>query len=235
MDARFNAQALLDLWERAANAHPVDRALCVLSALLCLPRQELASLDIGRRDALLLKCRAELFGETIAGFTRCPSCSCSVQVAVEPQDDLPELPPAAETSGWFAVPGFGGVECRLPTSYDLAAIALCEGVEAARDALRSRCVRSSTALDETDHAGVETEIAKRSGVAALTPDVDCPSCGHKWSLDLDIGAFLWDELKAKAARLLRDVDVLARRYGWSERDILALSDARRNHYLELAE
>jgi len=45
--------------------------------------------------------------------------------------------------------------------------------------------------------------------------------------------FFWAELAAEAKRLLREVDALARAYGWREADILALSSQRRHAYLEL--
>lgn len=236
MDARHNAQALLSLWERAASEHPVDRALSMLAVLSQIPLHDLARLDIGRRDALLLHCRAGLLGETIAGFAECPRCGCSIEVEVGPPGatDPPPLP--NEDEGWSALSsGAGGcLECRLPTSFDLAAIAGCDGIESARQVLRARCIRSTDALDEAAWTAAEAEIAAMAGVAALAIGLECPSCGHAWTLDFDIAAFLWDELQAVAARLLREIDVLARRYGWSERDILELSEARRRQYVELA-
>jgi hypothetical protein len=45
---------------------------------------------------------------------------------------------------------------------------------------------------------------------------------------------VWTELRAHARRLLREVDVLARAYGWTEPDVLALDERRRAAYLELA-
>ena len=41
------------------------------------------------------------------------------------------------------------------------------------------------------------------------------------------------EVQARARRLLREVDVLARAYGWTEADVLALSEQRRTAYLEI--
>jgi hypothetical protein len=49
----------------------------------------------------------------------------------------------------------------------------------------------------------------------------------------DIGAFLWEEIAAQARRLLREVHTLARAYGWREADILVMSAARRQAYLEM--
>ena len=43
----------------------------------------------------------------------------------------------------------------------------------------------------------------------------------------------WAELDAWARRLLLDVHTLARAYGWSERDILQLTETRRQFYLNL--
>jgi hypothetical protein len=50
---------------------------------------------------------------------------------------------------------------------------------------------------------------------------------------MDVAAFVWAEIESEARRLLLEVDVLARRYGWSERDILDMSPIRRYQYLEL--
>jgi len=42
------------------------------------------------------------------------------------------------------------------------------------------------------------------------------------------------EIRAEAARLMHEVDLLARTYGWRESDILDLSAARRRAYVEMA-
>ena len=61
----------------------------------------------------------------------------------------------------------------------------------------------------------------------------CPACTFTWSEPFDIVTFFWAEIDAWARRLLADVHVLASSYGWSERDILALSPVRRQYYLEM--
>jgi hypothetical protein len=43
---------------------------------------------------------------------------------------------------------------------------------------------------------------------------------------------LWEEIASRAQRLMDDVHVLAQGYGWTEPEVLALSDARRTAYLE---
>jgi hypothetical protein len=69
--------------------------------------------------------------------------------------------------------------------------------------------------------------------AAVTFDLTCPECGAQWSAPMDCGDVLWSELQVRAERLLLDVDALARAYGWSESQVLALSPTRRAAYLQL--
>jgi hypothetical protein len=50
---------------------------------------------------------------------------------------------------------------------------------------------------------------------------------------VDIASFLWTELNVHAKRVLGEVDAFARAYGWSESEVLRMSRARRQSYLEL--
>ena len=61
----------------------------------------------------------------------------------------------------------------------------------------------------------------------------CQGCARRWEMLFDIAHFFWNEIAAEARRLLREIDALARAYGWSEREILSLSARRRQSYLEL--
>lgn len=61
----------------------------------------------------------------------------------------------------------------------------------------------------------------------------CPACGHEWDLLFDIAEFFWREISAQAQRLLREIDTLARAYGWTEAEILSLPAQRRQTYLEM--
>ena len=64
-------------------------------------------------------------------------------------------------------------------------------------------------------------------------DFDCPACRHRWQAVFDILTFFWTEIRREARRLLEHVHVLARAYGWREGEILALSERRRQAYLEM--
>ena len=76
-------------------------------------------------------------------------------------------------------------------------------------------------------------MARRDPQAEVLLDLDCPACNHRWQILFDIASFFYAEVSAYAKRLLREVHTLARRYGWREADILSMSTARRQFYIEL--
>jgi len=131
---------------------------------------------------------------------------------------------------------------RLPDSLDLAAIASCSDVDTARRLLVSRCVLKAIqrgeevaveALPETVIAALAEQMAGCDPQAEVQIDFTCPSCGHHWLLMFDIVSFLWTEICVQAKRLMREVHTLAWAYGWREADILSLSAARRQMYMEM--
>lgn len=69
---------------------------------------------------------------------------------------------------------------------------------------------------------------------AFELDVVCPSCDRRADIPIDLEAVLLNALARGQDRLIRDVDLLARRYGWSEEEVLALPRWRRRRYLALA-
>ena len=69
--------------------------------------------------------------------------------------------------------------------------------------------------------------------ASVRLALTCPACAHGSERPFDVVAYLWIEVDAWARRTLAEVHALAAAYGWSEREILALSARRRQLYLEL--
>jgi hypothetical protein len=230
------AEAIVQIWERGRHEHPVDRALTMLSLLSGQPRPELARLSVEHRDCLLLGWRERLFGRAMTAWAACPACGCGVDVSLTVDD--PEPPEDRFTVEVAGTP----LTVRMPTSLDLAAVAGCQSVDEARRRLVGRCLEGAPAGPDEGQAAdddrlvtaVEAELDRRAGVSAGTVELRCPDCADLWALEVDVAAFAWREIEILAGRLLAEVDVLARRYGWSERDILALSPDRRRFYLELA-
>lgn len=242
--APLSGQEVLRIWEAGVSLDPVGRALGILArAWAGSSREALADLPVGRRDKGLLAVREETFGATLDGSTSCSSCAERVEFTLQ----MPELRARLDAGGEEAC-GEGRIgpwtlRYRLPTSRDLRAVAAQDDLEEAGRALGRRCLLEArrdgvaVAPDEVPAealSGMAAAMAEQDPLAEVFLDYVCPSCGGAGRVLFDIAAYLWEEIRAEAARLLREVDLLARAYGWRESDILDLSAARRRAYVELA-
>lgn len=226
---------LLEIWERGAGEGVIGRALALVSgAATGISGDDVARMPVGRRDAALIELRQRLFGDRFTGITSCPSCGEEIELTFEASEVRRE---AARIETATVVAGAYEIDVRLPSSADLAAIEPLRDLAAARSALLERCItRAPLPLDAMPPEVVDAIVERMSELdpqADVSFDVDCPSCAHAWREQFDVVTFLWTELSAWARRLLADVHTLASAYGWSERDILALSPVRRAAYIEM--
>jgi len=126
---------------------------------------------------------------------------------------------------------------RVPCSRDLAAISGERDIKAAAVKLLEQCCLEHPEKKETDFASMLTEA--EAAMEMLDPAADinlslsCEDCGHSWLANFNIGSFLWDEIDVRARALLAEVHGLARAYGWTEPEVLALSPQRRAAYLDM--
>jgi hypothetical protein len=236
------AAQLISAWEQGTARHPVDRALALLAA--AYPKKthaELAALPIGRRDACLLEFREALFGPALDCYAECPRC----QARLEFRADVRELKglalQAVDNDTRELTSGDLHLRFRVPNSADLGALAGCRDVAAARTLLLEKCVLAATHGDDSLDLGeipaqaieeLSTRLGESEGCADISFALACAACGHSWQLAFDIVSFLWSEISLLAKRYLYEVHTLAWAYGWREADILGMSPARRQFYLE---
>jgi hypothetical protein len=236
----LSAGDVVRAWEWGRDKHPVDRALALLMlAQPGLTVLQAASLTVGQRNARLLTLREMTLGPVLQGFAHCPQCHTPLEFSLEVAAiQLPE-PSAQEYE--LTVDGVR-LRFRLPDSQDLAAIVDCSEVETARRRLAERCVLQAQAagqeitfsqLPEAAIPALAQAVSEYDPQAEMRFGLQCAACQHNWSALFDIVSYVWAEINALAKRLLQDVHTLAMAYGWSETDILALSAARRQLYLEL--
>ena len=133
-----------------------------------------------------------------------------------------------------------GRSFRLPTSRDLARAAGETDPQSAALRLLEACRLSledaeGEALSDDDLEAVGEKMAAADPLAETRLSLVCPNCGKQWEDTVDIAAFLWADIDARARRLLREVHTLGSAYGWTEREILSLSDRRRAVYLGMAQ
>ncbi len=229
-------ELLLQAWEQGASVPEPSRPLALLS--LAMPDRdpiELADIPVAERNRLLLRLRELSFGAELSVIATCSTCSEQLELSL-PVAQLAALSEADECAGLAWTDGGRRFELRPATTADLLASLELAEVGAAQELLLSRCLtvdppRDAERLSETPM--VLEQFERLHATAELRCSVACPECASEEVVDLDIGRFLWTEIRRAASRLLREIHALAAGYGWSEQAILAMSEHRRIAYLEM--
>ena len=240
----FSAAETLRMWERGVGLPAGARALSLLDGVLDGKATEsLGALSIGERDNQLIQLRQSLFGRQLNSLSECPHCGLAVEFALDAAE-LRNQSPCERPPTYALGVGNVSVHYRLLKADDLTAISGCNDIQAARLRLVERCVLQATQDDIAIAAAdlpeaVVQELSKQLALAdkqaEIALDLNCPECDQSWSAVFDIASFLWVELDVLAKQLLGEVHTLAWSYGWSEADILTMSDARRHYYLSLVQ
>jgi hypothetical protein len=228
------ASTLLCIWERGAQQSAVNRGLLLLTAAFPdRAREQLARMTMGERDSALLTLRERLFGSRVECLTSCAACGETIEVEFAVDDIRAGFGRADETHE-VEVSG-RVVSFRLPNSLDMRDVECDADALTAQQALLSRCVVSRTEerLSEALIAAIDRRMGELDAQAQVQLDLACPACTRSCSAAFNVAPFLWTEIERWARTLLREVHVLARAYGWSEAEVLALGPARRQVYLEM--
>ncbi len=220
------------------------------------------SLSIADLDALVLRLRQALIGDRVLADVACPAPSAAGASTSTSASRIssPTMPrEAARTKDRRldprtgrrarmvpAVPGVGGlaarrppgcpprgadqVRFRLPTAADLLAVA---GQPAAEQELAARCLQPAD-LPARLRGTRKPRWRRWPPACPATCRASAPSAAAPVTLQFDARWFCLRELRDRAAFVYQDVDLLARRYHWSETEILAMPQARRAAYAELA-
>jgi hypothetical protein len=223
---------ILSLWESGARRHPLDRALLMLGASDAdTPYARLADWPLGRRNQAVAQLRRSCFGDAVRAWLTCPACAERLEFELDGR-----LFAGDTVTGNDKPVVVNGQSFRIPTSRDLAQAAReSEPLQAATRLARSCCLSlpAPAAWSEQELDDIGRALALADPHAEICLPLQCPACGHVWEENLDIASFTWEEIEARARRLLFEVHTLAFAYGWTEAEILSLGASRRARYLEL--
>jgi hypothetical protein len=217
------------------------------------PEELARALTIGDREALLLHLRRLTGGERLPCVLHCPAPGCGQPMDLDLRVSELLLPPYAQPQPEHkATLGDDGtathVRFRLPTGADQEAVAVpaITDPDAATDLLLRRCllqiavgderateVTTETDLPEAVRRELPELLVRLDPQAELLLNLTCPSCGHALTALFDAAAYLFQEVSDRASHLYHEVHLLAFYYHWSEAEILGLSAARRQRYLDL--
>lgn len=225
----------LIVWERGLYLHPIDQALLLLKyASPETSYENLADLPLGRRNTALIELHRLCFGPMLQGWTSCSHCGERLEFELDSRT-LTKRTESSEMSSGDPIVIRNGT-FRLPSSRDLAHASVESDPVAAALRLLEECQLRGEArvpLTAEDLEEIGERMEQADPMAEISLMLQCPACERECSPKLDVVGFLWEEVSARARRLLYEVHALASTYGWSEREVLGLSDHRRATYLEM--
>jgi hypothetical protein len=237
---------VLELWERGVGLDPLERAVTLAAAIPPVhPPDDVVTWPLGVRDARLVELQRALGESSFEVVTTCSACGEDIEFGVDAaallaSADAASVPEPVRVEGWE-------VTWRLVATADLQAAKHAIDAESADAVLVDRCILQAVRSGSAEPASAENappsdgvRAAVAEAMAASDPlaevlvDLACPGCSGEVVADVVIADLVWAEVASRAARLLGEVAVLARAYGWTEPEVLALSDSRREAYLRLA-
>lgn len=233
----LNNLDFLDLWESGSRRHPLDRALLALGA--AFPEssfESIAAWPVGRRNKALIQLHCSWFGPKIPGVIPCRRCGEKLEIDLDGRIMAEIGHDAAGVSDETI--DFNGQTFRLPNTRDLACIVRETDPQRAAILLLERCrmeTSGTIAWSDGDLAEIGERMARADPLAEIQVSLRCPDCGNEWEEAFDVVAFLWADISALVRRLVSETHVLASAYGWSEGEIMSMSESRRALYLEMAQ
>jgi len=194
------------------------------------------SQTVGARIAALLQLVALTERrESLALSARCARTACGATFEFELP--LPPLIASAGDVGTFELQlGERKLRLRRPIGQDLRQ---WRQAQPASRAAAVRLMLDTLLVEGTVHLEEAAPVAER--ITAADPLVDfaasgpCPLCGVTSEVPIDLETLALQRCHAQQRALLREVHCLARHYGWTEPEVLAVPPARRAQYLALLE
>lgn len=240
----LSAFELFTIWDENSSLPLLQKSLRLLANAFATDDIGMVSrFSIGERDRRLLQLREWMFGPVLTIKAICTACSETAEwetaaTTLHLQPLRPNLSPSVfilEKEGFT-------IRFRLPDSHDLAT-----AMEESADLLNDKkilldCIVEAVKDGEAQQLGVlpdhllqalEQRMSEEDPQADIRMNMVCPTCSHKWEAGFDIAGFLWAEIDSWAYRLMDEVALLARAFGWPEKDIVNMSARRRYLYIQM--
>lgn len=189
---------------------------------------------LGARNIRLLRLHAALTPAPLEARLRCARCATENLFTV-PAAEIAACPVPDPADRVELRLGRRRLVFRLPDMGDLKAAAGLSGDRAAPH-IAARCLVEGAAnepLAPALLARLADQWEKRDPAGSIDIDLECAECAAPLRARVDIAELVAAAVDRRVDRLYREIDVLARAYGWGEQEILALPVARRRRYLAL--
>ncbi|TXE07844.1 hypothetical protein ES711_10455 [Gelidibacter salicanalis] len=232
----MTANSILNVWDHCVGKNQTFKGVALASlALNATDHSNIVDWSIEKRDIALFHVRKKLFGNQFDNISHCPKCNQMVEWDFNfEQVGIPSLYDIPDNIEILIDSHDDILMIRLPNSDDLF-------TNDASQIIRNCMINLKDLQSQTFHQNIPDDIINQINdkfdticqASNITYHLNCVECSHEWQVNFDIVAYLWKEIDHWAKSLLDEIYVLAKTFGWSESDIINMSENRRNHYLNL--
>ncbi len=227
--------------QSVAGTRSID-AMCLLDRIIQNhPGNESAvsasgSISIADRDQILLAVYLNTYGTKVETTATCSLCNCPFDIGfslTELADELVHVNPAGlnEADPSFPFKTSNGMKFRLPAGEDELAV-MGMNPEAAERALFKRCMPVDTTTFNADI--IQKAMQKVAPLLDTEFETQCPECSGKQAFHFNLQQYLLTSLINERDKLVAEIHLLAKSYGWGLNEILELPRNVRNSYVSLA-
>jgi hypothetical protein len=240
----LHASELLTVWEEGLDQPLLEKTLRLLGRACSVDNPgEIGRLSIGERDVRLLALREWMFGPTLRNVANCPVCKQPAEWETSTGNlRLQTLPADLTVKTFLLEKDDFTIRFRLPDSQDVSKAIIDPAYRSDEKKILLDCILEASdpdgkcdprSLPDPVWDTLAQRMSEEDPQADIRMNIRCPSCSYEWEVRFDIMSFLWAEIHNWAHRILQEVFTLGRSFGWSEKDILNMSDRRRQTYLQL--
>lgn len=199
-------------------------------------RERVDALCVPDRRFLMIELAREL-GLSFAWSTHvCSECGVRFDFPLD-LAELPVMPASEHYPVALIATACGRVRLRVPTGADQIGLAAAEDDAMAADLLVRLCLSPCEVTDEdlihrlssSDLAAIDAALEELAPRLPWAVEAPCPECRSSNIVAIDAAGWLAHLADGPTG----DVHEIAMAYGWSERDILALTRTQRLKYLTL--
>lgn len=225
------------------------RCLVQLGAIAPVTLETIRSLTVGDREALLLQLRRLTFGNRIQCVLDCPNPNCGEKLDLELEvanllaRSYSHFQPQYDTTFSTNRTSYT-VKFRLPTGADQEAAAqlAAQDSDGSANLILRRCIERIIPSDGHGKALKKWPVGLARKLSAVMSELDpqaeivlnlnCTVCHCSFSVLFDTATYFFQEIRQQARDLYHEIHLLAFHYHWPEKDILAMTAARRRRYLD---
>jgi hypothetical protein len=194
-----------------------------------------ALLPVSDRDRILTAVYMNTYGFKVDASISCPSCTKPFDIsfslhewANEISNDKVKLLNGKMSD--FPFNTQNGIRFRLPTGEDEMAIMGMEPKNAEMELLK-RCLPRD--IKEFDANTIQQEMLEVAPLADSELEAECPECAGKQLLHFNQQQYLLTSLIKEREKLVSEVHLLTKYYGWGLNEILELPRKIRRLYLTM--